>query len=140
MSLNHDDRLDLTHAVIHLLEEWGLQTKEMVAVLDLPHSVKVRNFNRFRDDTPFPDEPQVMKRIQYLLQIADALRTTYPRSPQMRGRWMKQRNRRLRHRTPLAMILENGENGLSAVLAELDCTYAWDISGSKTLQSSATTH
>ena len=129
--LTDDERLLLTRDTMHLLDDWGLQTREMMAVLDMPETVKVRSFGRFRDDTPFPDEPQVIKRIHYLLRIADALRTTYPTNPQMRNRWMRQANRRFGRRTPLATILEGGESGLIAVLAQLDCTYAWDLTGSK---------
>ena len=130
-SLTEDERLLLTRDTIQLLDDWGLQTREMMALLDMPETVKVRSFARFRDDTPFPDEPRVMARIRYLLRISDALRTTYPTNPQMRARWMRQANRRFGQRTPLATILAGGESGLIAVLAQLDCTYAWDLTGSK---------
>jgi hypothetical protein len=128
--LTEDERMLLTRNTMEVLDDWALQTREMMALLDMPETVKVRNFARFREDTPFPDDPRVLKRIHYLLRIADALRTTYPTNPQMRTRWVRQANSRFGRRTPLAMMLD-GESGLVAVLAHLDCTYAWDLTGSK---------
>ena len=124
--LTYDDRMALTRATLNLLDDWGLQARDMISVLDMPKSVKIRNFWRYRDEVPFPDDPQVMNRIRYLLKIAEALRTTYPRNPEMGMRWMKQTHRRLGRRSPLAMIVNEGENGMVAVLSELDCSYAWD--------------
>ncbi len=131
MQWSEEDRLELTRAVMDLLDGWGLQAKDMLVVLDMPESVKARSMGRYRDgSTPLPDEPRVMHRIGFLLRISEALRTYFPTNPQMRARWMRQANRRLRKQAPLAVIVEGGEPGLMAVLAELDCTYAWDLSGS----------
>ena len=131
MQWNDEDRLALTRVVMDLLDDWGLQAKEMVLVLDMPASVKARSMGRYRDgSTALPDDPRVMHRVGFLLRISEALRTYFPTNPQMRSRWMKQANRRLRKRAPVAVIVEGGEPGLMAVLAELDCTYAWDLSGS----------
>jgi len=129
--MTSDDMMYLTRTTMELLDGWGLKTREMMQVLDMPDTVTVRGFGRFREDTPFPDDPAVIKRVGYLLRISDALRTTYPTNSHMRSRWMKQGNRRFSQRSPLGVILEGGENGLVAVLAQLDCTYAWDLSGSK---------
>jgi hypothetical protein len=124
-----DARMALTRATMNILDSWRLETEEMRALLDLPGNVRARAFHRFRDDTPLPDEPGVLRRVDYVLRIADALRTTYPRNPEMGARWIRLRNRRL-GRPPLAAMLE-GESGLVSVLLELDCTFAWDRSGSR---------
>ena len=121
-------RLALTRATMNVLDGWKLGTDEMRALLDMPEDVRARAFHRFREDTPFPDVAQVLRRGDYLLRIADALRTTFPRNPQMGGRWIRQRNRRF-GRAPLTLMLE-GESGLISVLSELDCTFAWDRTGS----------
>jgi len=60
------------------------------------------------------------------------LRTTYPCNPEMAGRWIRMRHRRFRNKTPLHMLLNEGETGLIAVLSELDCTFSWDLTGSVT--------
>ena len=129
--LNDDEWMALTRAIMELLDEWGLGGAEQVSLLDLPGRAGGRMLRRYREDTPLPNTPEVKRRVQYLLRIADALRTTYPRNSRMGTRWIKQRNRRLHNRIPLKMMVERGEHGMALVLAQLDCVYAWDESGSK---------
>jgi len=86
---------------------------------------------QFRQDTPFPDDPQILKRIEYLIRIGDALRTTYPANPSIGKRWLRQPSPKFQKRSPLSIMLGEGEQGLIQVLCHLDCTFAWDLSGSK---------
>lgn len=128
----HQAQIQITQAVMDLLDAWQLETKEMQAILLLPENVRARAFQKFREGhEALPETPETLRRARYLLRIADALRTTYPRNPKMVGRWIKQGHRRFGRRTPLSMILEGGESGLIAVLSELDCTFSWDMTGSK---------
>ena len=129
-NLNEAERMRLTRGIMNLLEGWGLSARDIIKVLDLPASVRPRHIARFRDNTPFPDEPGVMKRVDYLLKIADALHTYFPCNPEMRSIWMKRGNRRFRHQAPLAYMVEGGVSGMDYVLCNLDCTYAWDATGS----------
>jgi hypothetical protein len=123
---------DITRAVMNLLDGWKLDSREMQAVLALPDDVRARTFNKYREgNAVLPDDQTVLRRAQYLLRIADSLRTTYPLNPDMSGRWIRQPNRRFGRRSPLSIILNDGERGLIAVLAELDCTFSWDLTGSK---------
>lgn len=125
-------QIQITQAVMGLLDTWELSTSEMQQILLLPQNVRARAFQKFRDGKDaFPEEESILRRARYLLRIADALRTTYPRNPKMAGRWVKQRHRRFGRRTPLSIILNDGEGGLIAVLAELDCTFSWDLTGSQ---------
>jgi hypothetical protein len=127
-----EQQTQLTQAVMALLDEWQLGVDEMQQLLLLPSNVRARAFQKFREGHEvFPDEENTLRRANYLLRIADALRTTYPRNPKMAGQWVKMRHRRFRNRTPLQMIFEGGEMGLVAVLSELDCTFSWDMTGSK---------
>jgi hypothetical protein len=129
---SEDERLAFTRTVMELLEDWGLQAADMVVILDLPDDIQVGSLGRYRGgEIPFPDDPRVMHRVHYLLRIADALHTTYPTSPDMRKRWMRQANRHFGAQSPVACMLNGGESGLMTVLAQLDCTYAWDLTGSK---------
>ena len=124
--------MDISRAVMGLLDSWQLDDKQMHQLLNMPDTVKPRAMGRYRRcESPLPDAPETLKRAHYLLRIADALRTAYPMNPRMSGRWIHQRQRRFGSRTPLSMILEDGEAGLVVVLSELDCTFAWDCSGSK---------
>ena len=122
---------DLSRAVVSLLESWGLSTQDMQDMLSLPSSYRARKFNKLREGNEvLPDDENVLRRAGYLLRISEALRTTYPCNPEMAGRWIRMRHRRFRHKTPLDMILNQGETGLIMVLSELDCTFSWDLTGS----------
>ncbi len=125
---------DITQAVMGLLDSWGLDSKEIQGVLCLPDKMRARALNKFREGTDvFPDDPVILRRASYLLRISDALRTTYPRNPRMAGRWVRQGHRRFGRRSPLSIILRDGESGLIAVLSELDCTFSWDLTGSQSM-------
>lgn len=123
-------RIAITAKIMAAVDEWGLNGDQIIAVLDLPDGQRTRHLQKFRSDTPFPDVDQVNKRMACLLGIIDALRTTYPRNLQMGARWMNMPHRRFRQRTPVHTMLEDGETGVIAVLSELDCCYAWELSGS----------
>jgi hypothetical protein len=124
---------DVTQAVMALLDSWQLDTSEIQNVLSLPANVRTRALNKYREGADcLPEDPKVLRRARYLLRIADALRTTYPLNPKMSGRWVRQGHRRFGRRSPLSIILRDGESGLIAVLSELDCTFSWDLTGSKT--------
>jgi hypothetical protein len=126
--LSQSDRLAITRGTMNLFESWGLRTEEMMALLNL--GGKARHFTQYRYNKPFPDEPGLMRRIEYLVRIDEALRTTYPTNPSMGKRWLRQRNHKFNRHTPLAMMMDDGERGLIYVLSRLDCTFAWDQSGS----------
>ncbi len=124
---------DITIAVMALLDSWKLDSAEIQAVLSLSEKVRARALNKYREGTEvLPDDPAVLRRAGYLLRISDALRTTYPLNPRMSGRWVRQGHRRFGRRSPLSIILRDGESGLIAVLSELDCTFSWDLTGSTT--------
>ncbi len=113
------------------LDEWGLTGEQILVVLDFPDTERSRHLAKYRKDTPFPDDEKVACRVKFILGIIDALRTTYPRNLQMGARWMAVPHIRLNNRCPLQAMLEDGEVGVVAVLSELDCAYAWELSGSK---------
>jgi hypothetical protein len=129
--VNEQQRMQVTQGVMNMLDAWNLSARDIIKILDLPGTVRSRNVARFREDTPFPDEPEVLKRVDYLLRISDALRTYFPRNPEMRSLWMRKANRHFGRKAPLATMVEGGESGLISVLMHLDCTYAWDRTGSK---------
>ncbi len=130
-NLNPEQQLLRTQKVMNALDDWGLSGEQILAVLDLPKTERSRHLAKYRKDTPFPDNDKVACRVTFLLGIIDALRTTYPRNMQMGARWMAAPQVRLKNRCPLQAMLEDGEQGVVAVLSELDCAYAWELSGSK---------
>jgi len=126
-----DERLELTRRIMHLLEGWGLGARDIGVILSLPDSVKPRAIARFRDQDAFPDDPEVNRRLAYLMRIEQALLTYFPRNPEMRSLWVRRGNRQFGRKAPLAVMVEDGESGLIAVLSHLDCTFAWDLTGSR---------
>jgi len=129
-NLSQDRQILLTQKIMQNLDEWGLSAAQQLNVLDLPEDVRSRKLRAYHDDTPLPHTPEVEFRALRLLGIIDALRTTYPKNHMMGARWMAKPHRRFQNRAPLQVMLEDGSVGVNTVLAELDCTYAWDLSGS----------
>ena len=130
-TLNTEQQLRRTQKVMEALDDWGFTGEQILAVLDFPSTERSRHLAKYRKDTPFPEDEKVNSRVIYLLGIIDALRTTFPRNLQMGARWMAKPHVRLKNRCPLQAMLEDGEVGVVAVLSELDCAYAWELSGSK---------
>lgn len=129
--LTLQERLLLTRRTMALLEDWGLGARHIIALLSLPDSVKARNLSRFREEEPFPDDAAVRRRVAYLMRIEEALHTYFPRNPEMRTIWVKRGNKQFGRRAPVAVMVEDGESGLARVLSHLDCTFAWDQTGSR---------
>ena len=132
MDMSLDERVSLTRRTMDLLQGWGLGAREIAVLLQLPETIKTRHVGRFRGEEPFPDDPRVHRRVAYLARIEEALRTFFPRNPEMRHSWIKRTNKRFGQRTPVAVMMEDGESGMISVLSHLDCTFAWDLTGSKT--------
>ena len=130
-AVNIEQQLLRTQKVMSALDDWGLSGEQILAVLDFPATERSRHLAKYRKDTPFPDDEKVICRVTFLLGIIDALRTTYPRNIQMGALWMARPHVRLKNRCPLQAMLEDGDVGVVAVLSELDCAYAWELSGSK---------
>ena len=126
-----DERLRLTRRTMQLLEDWGLAARDIAGLLQLPETIKARHIGRFHDQDVFPDDPAVNRRVAYLNRIEQALHTYFPRNPEMRKLWVRRANKQFGRRAPVAVMIEDGESGLISVLSHLDCTFAWDLTGSR---------
>jgi hypothetical protein len=122
---SQESRAELARAIMSILDKWGLDAAQQVELLNLPDKTPTRMLRRYRDDTPFPDTREVNERVEHIIGIADALRTTYPHNPSMGLVWMKQKNKRFSRRAPVHVMVEDGLEGLVAVRCHLDCTYDW---------------
>lgn len=129
--LTLDERLRLTRRTMQLLEDWGLAARDIAGLLQLPETIKARHIGRFHDQDVFPDDPAVNRRVAYLNRIEQALHTYFPRNPEMRKLWVRRANKQFGRRAPVAVMVEDGESGLISVLSHLDCTFAWDLTGSR---------
>ena len=122
-----EERIALTQTIMGVLEEWGLQSDHIVAVVGLPDKTPKRNIRKFREGLAFPDNAEVMQHLEHLVGIITSLRTTYPMNPQMGTHWMRRANRLFDNRPPLQIMVEDGLKGLVAVRTHLDCTYDWQL-------------
>jgi hypothetical protein len=129
--LTHDDRVQLAHLVVTLLDSWEVRAEDQVALLGLPPETSTLVLRGYYEREPLPAEAAINERVEHLLGIADALRTSYPHNAHMGAIWMNRRNSRFDNRAPLAVLLEDGLQGFFAIRTHLDCAYDWDISGSK---------
>lgn len=125
-----DEMLQLTKGVMGYLDGWQLSSEQMLAVLGLENAAKSRHINAFRlGEKVFPESTELMNRVDHIIGIADALRTTFPFSDSMRLMWLRKPHRRFQKNTPLAVIMnDNTPNGLLKVRMEVDCAYGYAIS------------
>lgn len=128
--LTPEQKIEFTRRVINLLDEWGLDDSQQIQLLGLPESTRSRQVRKFRHDTPFPDDEDLMERVEHLVGIADALRTSYPTNAFGGVMWMQRRNSRFKDRAPLAAMLEDGLPTIVAIRIHLDCAYDWHTDGS----------
>ena len=128
----------LTQGVMTYLDSWELSSDQILSILGLQNQMKVRQLQSFRSgDRVFPNLSELMIRVDHIIGIADALRTTYPLSDQMRQMWLTKPHRRFQRKTPLNIMLDDETpNGLLKIRMEVDCNYAYAISDAMSKQSS----
>jgi hypothetical protein len=126
--INEQTRLELAPLIMMLLDNWGLSNAEKHNILDFPESSRARAMGQYYNGKPLPDDANVLKRVEHLVGISDALRTSYPLNERMPAFWLNKTNRLFGNRTPLNCMLEDGLNGIVAVRVHLDCAYDWEIS------------
>ena len=118
----------LARRTMQILDGWHLNRDEIVTILALSARTRGRQLDRFRGGAALPDEAPLLARAEHIAGIADALRTSFPRNGSIAACWLTTPHRRFRGRAPLALMLEDGVNGLCRVRAELDCSFSWNRS------------
>ena len=126
--LSSEQMLALSQAVIHHMDEWQITPEQMIDLLGVADQVKSRHLNALRiGSKALPNRAEVLQRIDHIVGIADALRTTFPFSSQMRHLWLQKPHRRFHKLTPLSVMLAEGVAGLQKVRIEVDCSYGYAI-------------
>lgn len=125
-----EDLKKLTQGVMTYLDGWNLSSEQVLVVLGLDGTAKNRHIQSYRlGEKAFPETPELMARVDHIIGIADALRTTFPFSESMRLLWLRKPHRRFKKNTPLAVIMnDDTPNGLLKVRIEVDCSYGYSIS------------
>ena len=125
VNLSQDDLANLSEVVMHIFEQWNVNSAQQVALLGLPEGTRPRELRRLQGGAPLPHDEELLDRAEQILAIHDCLRTAYPRSTNMAAHWLHQASRHFRSRSPLSVMLEDGIDGLRAVRGHLDCTQGW---------------
>lgn len=120
-----EELIKLTLGIMMMLEEWKVADEDQIVLLGLPEEVKPRHMQRYRKGTPLPNDEEVMSRVEQLIAIYDALRTSFPRNTAFGAKWLVSRNRYLNNVTPMEMMLRDGLEGMHHVRGRLDCTVNW---------------
>lgn len=120
-----NERAEIAHAVMNLFNEWQVEAVDQVQLLGLPANTRPRAMLKYQKGTPLPDDEEMLERVQHLLAIQQALGTTFPHNPAMGGLWITTPNAMFGERTPLAVMLQGGLNGILQVRRRLECTEVW---------------
>ncbi len=130
MQLSAEQRLELTMAIISMLDDWGVSDSEKIDMLAL-RGMRARAISAMRKGVkPLPDSAETDERIEHMLGIADALRTSNPMNESAGAMWMRRPNNRFQDRAPVRAMVEDGINGIMAVRVHLDCSWDWHVHGS----------
>lgn len=124
-----------TQQALMQLSTWQLSLEEIVKLLGLPEEIKPRHLPSYlTGERKLPDSPELQARLEHISGITEALATTFPFSKQMRLMWLRRPHRRFQQRTPLAVILEEGVEGLQKVRMDVDCAYSYAIADAMAAQ------
>jgi hypothetical protein len=115
---------------MELLDSWDTNGEQKRVLLGLPEDMRARKLERYRQNEAFPDTDIVNEHLEHIVGIADALRTSFPRNLQMGSVWLKKPHKQFHNKTPLSVMTSRGLEGLIRVRSQLDCSFAWDASGS----------
>jgi len=123
--MTEDEQISLTRGIMEILDGWGMSAAEIISLLALPEKTPTRALRRYRENTPFPITAEVEERVEHIIGITDALRTSYPHNPNMSKMWIRQRSKKLNNQVPLNIIIEGGLTGIIEIRKHLDCSYDW---------------
>ena len=123
--LSQAEQVALTVRIMEIVDSWGMSSAEIISLLALPEKTPTRALRRYRENTAFPITPEVEERLEHIVGIMEALRTSYPHNPQMGKMWIRQRSKKLNNQIPLQIIVENGLKGIVEIRKHLDCSYDW---------------
>ena len=112
--------------IMRILDDWGINSDAQIAILGCQEHIKPRDMRKYREGMKaLPESEDINARVEHILGIAHALHTSYPSRPEAGASWMGQRNGKLRGRTPIQCILQDGRRGMVKVRTTVDCAWAW---------------
>ena len=124
-AFSSEQKIEFTKSIMAMLDNWGVSHENKILLLDLPPEIRTRAVRRFYIDKPLPETGEVLQRLDHLLGIADAIRTSFPLNGQMAAFWLNKKNNRFDDMTPLDFMLQGGTENVIAIRAHLDCAWDW---------------
>ncbi len=124
-AFTEQERVELAHMMMGLFDDWKVSPPDQVTLLGLGEKIKPRALSRYRQDTPLPEDQEVLLRVKHLVLISEALQTSFPHNAAMATYWISTPNRTFNHQTPLAVMLNRGLDGIRRIHGHLDCTQTW---------------
>ena len=124
-TFSSEQKIEFTKSIMAMLDNWGVSHENKILLLDLPPEIRTRAVRRFYIDKPLPETGEVLQRLDHLLVIADAIRTSFPLNGQMAAFWLNKKNNRFDDMTPLDFMLQGGTENVIAIRAHLDCAWDW---------------
>ena len=125
-SLTKEQVLLRTQEVMHIPDNWGINSDAKIAVLGCQGHIKPRDMRKLEEGMKaLPSSEDIDARVEHILGITHALHTSYPSRPEAGFSWMGQRNGKLRGRTPIQCILQDGRRGMVKIRTTVDCAWAW---------------
>jgi len=124
-----EEMISMTKNVMRYLDAWRLRSKEIINILGLNEKTRSRQLQLFRAGSKtLEQDKETLQRVEHIAGIVEALRTAYPMNAAMRARWLYKPCRRFKGNTPLAIIMDQGVEGLIKARIEIDCSYGWYLS------------
>jgi hypothetical protein len=115
-----------TQEIMRILGEWGINSDAQIAILGCQGLIKSRDMRKYQEGMKvLPESDDINARSEHILGIAQSLHTSYPARPEAGASWMAQRNGKLRGRTPIQYILQDGCRGMVKIRTTVDCAWAW---------------
>ena len=123
---SQEQNLLKTQEIMRILDGWGINSDAQIAVLGCQGHIKPRDMRKYQEGMKvLPESEDINARVEHILGIASALHTSYPSRPEAGSAWMGQRNGKLRGRTPIQCILQDGRRGMVKIRTTVDCSWAW---------------
>jgi hypothetical protein len=123
--LNIEEQQALASLLIKLLDAWKLEPEQQVQLLGLPEKTRLRALSRHKAGEPLPDDGQLLQRAQHLVAIDQALHVSFPTNAAMANYWVTTENSYFGGRTPLQIMLDEGDDGIVQVRAHLEHSDGW---------------
>ncbi|MBT5286616.1 MAG: DUF2384 domain-containing protein [Candidatus Thioglobus sp.] len=118
-------KMNITHQLTQILEQWQLNDQDQIKLLSLPKSFKARHLYLYRrSDKSFDFDEALLQRSKMILGIYESLGTTYPTNKEYAAIWLKRPVKKFKHKAPLELML-SGDTGMKRVWYFLDCTQSW---------------